>query len=1005
MVATNLQAELRRYGAPVNGVIPLNVEPGAVQVPYLDLCTGPQPRRAKPLADAIVELNNHPVLYVLRGDPGRDNLERIRDLLSMRGQADHLALLQPGQLHVYPLAVGARSWVVKVDSPAATMTIPRLGLAAGPGEDLARHLHDDLLELLTRTIERVVESVQIKRDAALSWVSRAVFFRFLVDRGIVRTRHLGKICDAKRLEDCFANPRAARATSAWLKTAFNGDLLPVDDRARSLRGSQWTGLCDALTNIVCKAEVSGQTRLEWSTLDFGHLPVGLLSQVYENYSHRFEPKKALRDSVHYTPRSLAEYIVSEALYDLPNASMARVLDPACGAGVFLVASFRALVRARWEESGERPKRGDIRKILYSQIAGFDVNETALRLSALSLYLTALELDPAPRPISQLRFENLRGKVLHDVSRRDRAHATKLPPLGSLGAHVGHEHRARYDLVVGNPPWTTWTVEKKTKALVRALAEQRAEVENVVRDIVARRMPTAEDQVDFAMVDGVPDIPMCWRALDWLRPGGRLGLMVHARLLFKQTQQGLAARNLLFRSMRLSGVLNATALRETKLWPGIKAQFCILFGENRRPAADDTFTFASPYLENDLNKRGIMRVDPSDAKLVTYRELEANPTLLKTLFRGTELDLAVVDKLRRRGYPTLREYWKDELGLSAEQGWRRGGATSKRNPAPHLNGLPKLTRDSAPDHNSLVETVGLERCADEVMARARGKEIYLGPLVLLPQSPRKPDSSQPRAYFCRDSVAFNESFYGFSCAGHPEAESLAHYLLLVLSSDLVVYMTLMTSSKFGVERDAYLLQDVHQMHVRPFGDLSEEEREAVEKLAQMMLDGNARRDAVNELVFRCHGLSRADIQVVRDTLAVAAPFAQSRKDAQSRPTCPQIDAFIACLESKLRPFLRRRGVTVEVRPSRVLFSPGSPWMFLELGHERDYATEALREIMGGVTDLADDHGASLVTYRQPGSGMLIIGLLARYRHWTLTRARLLAGEVMRLHEDYLVGVSA
>ncbi len=1004
MAGTDLQAELRPYGAPAHGVIPLDVEPDSVQVPYLDLCR--RSPRAEPLAHAVVELNNHPVLYVLREDPGPRKLERIRKLLSLRGQADHVALLEPGQLHVFPLVVGSKSWTVDADAHRAPTTIPTLALAAGSRDDLACRIHDDLLDLLSRTIDGVVDSVHIDRDAALSWISRAIFFRFLIDREIVRSRHLAKICDAERLEDCFADPATARATSAWLKSVFNGDLLPVDDRVQSLRSWQWTQLCDALTNIMYKAEASGQLRLEWSTLDFGHLPVGLLSQVYESYSHRFERERAERDSIHYTPRSLAEYVVAEALYDLPEASSARILDPACGAGVFLVASFRALVRARWEETGTRPKRNDIRKILYGQLTGFDVNETALRLSALSLYLTTLELDPAPRPISQLRFENLRGRVLHDVSRPDRPYAAELPPLGSLGAHVGSEHRGRYDLVIGNPPWTSWANAEDSEALVRALAQQRADVEEVVSDIVARRSPEDALPADFTMVDKVPDIPMCWRGLDWLRPGGRLALIVHARLLFKQSEQGLAARNQLFGSMRLSGVLNAAALRQTKFWPGVDAEFCIVFGQNEPPDPADTFTFVSPYLENDLNRRGIMRVDPNDAKLVSYAELQRNPTLFKTLFRGTELDLAVVEKLRRRGYPTLEKYWKEQLGLRSEQGWRRGGAASKRYPAPELSGLPKLTADSAPHDTCRIETAGLDRFAkDPLLARARDEKIYHGPLVLIAQSPRKPDSTKPRAYFSLDRVAFNESFYGFSCDGHPEAEALAQYLLLVLSSDLVVYTTLMTSSKFGVHRDVYLLRDVHQMRVRPFDDLSDTERSAVEELAQATLDGRADRDAINELVFRCHGLKRADVQVVRDTLAVATPFAQSKELAQSRPKDEQVDAFVACLERKLRPFLRRRGVEVKVRSSMALSAPRSPWRFLEIGREFDYAPATVREIMGDITDLANDHGASLVTYRHAESGTLIVALLARYRYWTLTRARLLVGEILRLHEDFLVGASA
>ena len=62
--------------------------------------------------------------------------------------------------------------------------------------------------------------------------------------------------------------------------------------------------------------------------------------------------------------------------------MPDILDPSCGAGIFLVLAFRKLVAARWEHEGRRPDTKTIQSILYSQLCGFDVSESALRLGGI-----------------------------------------------------------------------------------------------------------------------------------------------------------------------------------------------------------------------------------------------------------------------------------------------------------------------------------------------------------------------------------------------------------------------------------------------------------------------------------------------------------------------------------------------------------------------------------------------------------------------------------------------
>ena len=142
-------------------------------------------------------------------------------------------------------------------------------------------------------------------------------------------------------------------------------------------------------------------------LDFAHIPVGVLSQAYEHYLHSHAPLQQRKEGGYYTPRLIADLMVRGAFHALRRdeiAYRAKILDPAAGAGVFLITAFRQLVAERWRHDKRRPDTKMLRRILYSQIVGFDINEAALRFAALGLYLISIELDPHPEPLPKLRFE-------------------------------------------------------------------------------------------------------------------------------------------------------------------------------------------------------------------------------------------------------------------------------------------------------------------------------------------------------------------------------------------------------------------------------------------------------------------------------------------------------------------------------------------------------------------------------------------------------------------------
>jgi type I restriction-modification system DNA methylase subunit len=160
---------------------------------------------------------------------------------------------------------------------------------------------------------------------------------------------------------------------------------------------------------------------------FNVIPVEILGTIYERFLGKvvrphgrgvvIEEKPEVRKAggVYYTPRFIVDYIVEQTVGKLladvkPEASLKlRVLDPACGSGSFLIRAFERICE-HWQtiltkNPKERrradcwtdPVTGDVhltstlkRRILTSNIYGVDIDDGAVEVTQLSLYLKMLE---------------------------------------------------------------------------------------------------------------------------------------------------------------------------------------------------------------------------------------------------------------------------------------------------------------------------------------------------------------------------------------------------------------------------------------------------------------------------------------------------------------------------------------------------------------------------------------------------------------------------------------
>ncbi|WP_460743787.1 Eco57I restriction-modification methylase domain-containing protein [Mariniluteicoccus endophyticus] len=176
---------------------------------------------------------------------------------------------------------------------------------------------------------------------------------------------------------------------------------------------------------------------------------------------------------HYTPRALAEEVVRHALEPLiyqpgPHQTADRALwqlkspeeilglkvaDIACGSGAFLVAAARyladKLVEA-WAESGrgigtpEQQRLDALRLVVAKCLYGVDINEMAIEMCKLSLWLVSL--DPK-KPFSFVDDKLLVGNSLLGITHLAQLRALHIDPGRAPDRHLFDQTASGYESVV------------------------------------------------------------------------------------------------------------------------------------------------------------------------------------------------------------------------------------------------------------------------------------------------------------------------------------------------------------------------------------------------------------------------------------------------------------------------------------------------------------------------------------------------------------------------------
>lgn len=1033
------------FGCPESSIVSLRngQKQSPEHVAYLDLLSEQVQQEAVCLPDAVAEFQGKPVIYFIDAESGvPDATERVglQQRLANRGDHAVLAEIKPGEIILYPLNLDREELnqhglgkVIRAENSDSNFLFHQIATGSFAGLDGQSKSSDPVFEEIRSLLNHAVSDLVLEKELdglqILSMTGRALFFRFLVDRKIVVDDLVENICPAAkndpkefRLRRVFSTVESAAQTSAWLDITFNGDLLPLIEPLPlegelNYRIEAYSKVYQAASDQSggkifhhLEAILRGWENIEglqepffpgvdWHQLNFRHIPIGVLSQVYENFSHQVDRSDSKDRSVHYTPRELAKLLVDESLAGLDSpVHKAKILDPTCGAGVFLVIALRELVRHRWvadkERLGDRARRPSkrvIESILHNQICGFDVSESALRLAALGLYITVIELNEITTPPSAHHATKaLQGLMLFD-QRTEFERSKKGFVLGSLGDAVDSgKFDQRFDIVVGNPPWSVVKDRDSKTELNR--------VSTAIGKRVLKNRGFEELAKDYQNPSGVPDLPFLWRATEWVRDDGIIAFALDARFILKQTEVGIKAREAWLKSVKVTGILNGSDLEKTPVWGGHDQPWILLWNNNTVPDIDEHgFHYVSPIRENELSTRGEFRIDYQAAHKVTIQSVIENSWLLKALYLGSSLDVQVTEKLCNLAeVQSIGSFWKADTPVSC-----RGldiRPFKERECPKWLIDLEVFDGEEPDLLNEGQFPTYRQRHGIKEPNNKRSESNFNPPVVCIRRGPGESRDSI-KSYRLPDRIiAFSKNYFGYSAHWHPEPELLCALLHLIAHSQVFQHYCLMRSAQIGARKRIIDKSDIDTFPFPDIAALSKRQKQEAIRLADI-LDRSREMDweALDAFTAGLFKLTKIEQQVVEDTVTFNGPYRVVRDRSMQSVPAAELSAFVSTLKSSIKPFFKPFHQKVKVKFVEAFGSAEkSSWKFVSMMLEEDEWSPS-DVLIKSLTKEAVATAATRVVMNIPEGGLLV-GQLNKRRFWTKTRARLCALHIAEEHLD-------
>ena len=651
----------------------------------------------------------------------------------------------------------------------------------------------------------------LSKSVANSLLGRSIFVRYLEDRGVIKEEYYSRFSSGLSFHALLdGSLTETYQLFEELADRFNGDLFPINDLERNQVKPHHL---QRLGRFLGGEEVTSGQMYFWA-YDFKYIPIELISAIYE----AFLDEDRNQASAYYTPTEIVDYVLNEVLPFETGAQTIKILDPACGSGIFLVEAYRRLVMLhRHARDSQNLSFDELRDLLTGSIHGVDLSAEAIQVAAFSCYLALLEFLEPKSIWEDVRFPTLKGINLfvNDFFDLDAPFNERL-----------------YDIIVGNPPWQSSLTVKAT-------------------DYIRKNNHTIGDkQIAQAFL---------WRAPTLLADQGRVCLLAPSKgVLFNQSGRNREFRRSFFMGYEVTQVVDFSAFRRSLFRKAVAPMVAVFYQAlSGRNSGRNEFMYLNPHPSPLSEGLAGIVVFGDEVRRLSRRQAASHPYIWKVALWGTPRDLILVDDLCER-FPSLEK-------VCQSRGWLiREGVTvsgSSANPAPELAAMRYVPVSAVqPFH---VSSRAEERINREVFHRPGNASLYRGPHVLLRAGVLA--TGVLASAFLRDDAVFTDKITGI--AGPSEDMDYLKVACAYLNSSLARYYLFLTASQWGVERDAVLLTEQKKLPCAiPLEDT--DLLHGILSLVDRIQETGADWDwlpELDELVYRSFGVTSSEQHVIEDFL--------------------------------------------------------------------------------------------------------------------------------------------
>jgi hypothetical protein len=548
----------------------------------------------------------------------------------------------------------------------------------------------------------------------------------------------------------------------YLSGHFNGEIFHLTDAYKEqIKDIDLSPLANFLSGTIDNNQF-----VFWKLYSFNHLPIELISSIYEMF---LEADKGR--GVAYTPSYLVNFMVDECMpINTPKENI-KILDPACGSGIFLVAAYKRIIDwwriSIYEKSGEwitpgKENLNELKRLLKESIFGIDIEGEAVDLAIFSLSLTLCDI-LSPKVIwENLRFDDLSSNVVDS---------------DFFDWYLDNKSK-KFDLLIGNPPFIEYGSKVfKINSLISSLK-------------LKEQIPKFQSSLLFTVV-GMKLVKKESGLLAFILPSGPL--------LYNNSQKPVNFRKWLFGEYNIPQIIDFTYLSNVLFKnKGNEKNVAVsaFFLENKEPDETPIYHITVKKLKS-AKERQYFEIDHYDFHKVDKAEALNNPFVWKSNLLGGGRLIHLVKKLRQ--FPVLGDYLKNK---EKKHDWSSGVGFfigNKKNIDRDKIIFQKATIPTDKFTEQGINNNDIEKQFEEEYIEAiRKKEIFTPPLLLIKRSI---GNSTIPVYFSNSYLTYRNEIIGIHCP-EKDKELLLNLKNRIYNNQVYRFYLISTSARAGVTKSTF-----------------------------------------------------------------------------------------------------------------------------------------------------------------------------------------------------------